>query len=413
MELWWVRNTQTGVEMAINRREYRLLFGADAPVGERVRIGSLNLGGGASPNTAQPLPPPSGIPSLQGPPADDTAFQSGGPRLDNLADAVSSGLELSTRRPTITSASAGQWQLVEKVSDGSVPLLLNSGEMWDYNFAANAKGSPIRTDEDLMAWMGASNLSRLDPLWSEGFVAFMTSFWVRGVLMVLFLLGMFLEMTNPGVSVPGLVAIAALTALLIPPYLMGLANWWEILAIVGGIGLILIEIFVIPGFGVPGIAGLLLLFGGLLGTFVTDQGGHLFPDSPDDQEDLLFGMLTIVLALVSSGVGMWFLSKHLGAIPLFNKLVLSDAPGDEDSLGMLAAMAPPTVPAVSAGMTGKAVTSLRPAGKAQFGDAVVDVVAEFGYISPGAAVRVTSVGGFRTTVETSEGMSYTLTNVAI
>lgn len=399
IELWWVRNTQTGVEMAINRREYRLLFGADAPVGERVRIGSLNLGSGASPSTVAPLPSPSGAPALPGPPADDTAFQPGGPRLDNLSEAVSSGLELSTRRPTLTSANAGQWQLVEKICDGSVPLLLNSGEMWDYNFAANAKGSPIRTDEDLKAWMGASNLSRLDPLWSEGLVSFMTSFWVRGLLMVVFLLGMFLEMTHPGVGVPALVSITALTALLVPPYLMGLANWWEILAIFGGIGLILLEIFVIPGFGVPGIIGLVLLFGGLLGTFLPDQGGHLFPDSPDDQKDLLFGLLTMILALVSSGVGMWLFGKHLGTIPLFSKLILSDTADDEHSLGLLAAMAPPTVPRISAGMTGQAITNLRPAGKAQFGDAVVDVVAEFGYISPGATVRITSVGGFRTTVE--------------
>lgn len=402
MELWWVRNTQTGVAMAINRREYRVLFGAEPPAGERVRIGSLNLGGGASDQTAKPLPPPSGAPGLPGTASGDTAFQPGGPRLENLAAAVSSGLELSTRRPTIAPDQRGRWQLVEKICDGSVPLLLNASQLWDYHFAANAKGSPIRTDADLTAWMGATNLRRLDPLWSEGLVAFMSSFWVRGLLMILFLLGMFVEMTHPGVSLPGLVSITALAGLLIPPYLMGLANWWEILAIIGGIGLILLEIFVIPGFGVPGIAGLLLLFGGLLGTFVPDQGGHLFPDSPGGQEDLLYGLLTIILAMVTSGIGMWLFGKHLGAIPMFNKLVLSDDPDGEGEIGLLEAMAVPETPGPGAGDVGEAITALRPSGKAQFGEAVVDVVAAFGYISPGEPVRVVEAGAFRTIVEKAE-----------
>jgi len=65
---------------------------------------------------------------------------------------------------------------------------------------------------------------------------------------------MFLEMSHPGVGLPGAIAALALVALLAPPALLGMANWWEIGAIGVGLLLIVVEIFVLPGFGLPGIA---------------------------------------------------------------------------------------------------------------------------------------------------------------
>jgi membrane-bound serine protease (ClpP class) len=122
-------------------------------------------------------------------------------------------------------------------------------------------------------------------------------------------------MAHPGLVVPGGVAAVALVALLAPPMLVGMAGWWEVGAIVGGILLIVIEIFILPGFGVAGILGIILILGGLLGTFVDNSGGGLFPDSPQGRQDLMYGAVSLLLSIVSSGVAIYFISKPRPCAP--------------------------------------------------------------------------------------------------
>jgi membrane-bound serine protease (ClpP class) len=209
-------------------------------------------------------------------------------------------------------------------------------------------------------------------------------------------------MTHPGLVAPGAIAALALVGLIAPPLLINMANWWEVAAILVGIVLIALEILVIPGFGVAGVLGLLLLFGGLIGTFVPH--GSLFPDSPRARNDLLYGVATVVMSVVTSGVAMYFISKNFKSLPLFGKLVLKDPVGNDDDSGqdLLAAMAESTGP-VKKGMVGTAITPLRPAGRVELGGGrIIDVVAELGFIPSGAAVKVTSVSEFRIGVERLE-----------
>jgi membrane-bound serine protease (ClpP class) len=221
---------------------------------------------------------------------------------------------------------------------------------------------------------------------------------VRGVLVVLFLLGLFIEMTHPGLVLPGGIAAAALIGLLAPPMLINLASWWEIAAIVSGVLLIALEIFVIPGFGIFGVIGLLLLFGGLVGTFVPE--GAFFSDSPRQRSDMLYGVTTLVLSMASAGVLIYFAAKHFGSLPLLGRLVLKEGITIDEDRGdpMLAAMATPSG-GLKLGMTGRAVTTLRPAGQVEINGAIVDVVSDMGYISSGETVRITSVTPFRVGVE--------------
>ena len=283
---------------------------------------------------------------------------------------------------------------------GRNPLTLDAEELAFLGFSTNARSSsaldPIVDDRDLQAYFGAKNTRRLKPSWSEIVVVLASTNVVRGLLITVFLLMLFLEMSHPGVGVPGAIALVALVGLLAPPALLGLANWWEVGAIAIGILLLFIEILILPGFGVPGITGLLLLFGGMLGTFVGDGGG-LFPDSPTEQTNLMYGLLTMVLSLVTTTVGMYYLSKHFGSLPILGRLILSDEDDNADSL--LAAMGPggPRVPAI--GARGAAVTALRPSGRGQFGEQIVDVVSDLGIIDAGAAIRVVSADGFRVVVE--------------
>lgn len=441
VKLWQVENIQTGQRLFVNAEEYELIFG-QPPADTRPRVPSAPPGetarkifGGKGDKPAKPDAPKEGTPPPDspanpdpaakpaegkdanqpagngepqttpppGPPPEHqlidpgTAVKPASPAVANVAMDASATQSLAPQRPVFSAADQGKYRLVEYVSDGNGPLILKTADMERYGLARQV----VRNDAELMAFFGAKNLRRLDPTWSEGLVAFLTNPIVRGVLIVIFLIALFLEMSHPGVTLPGLVAGIALIAILAPPLIIGMANWWEVAAIAAGILLIAMEIFVIPGFGITGILGILLLFAGLIGTFAPSGSDSLFPDSPQGRTELLYGVATVAMAVATSMVGCYFLAKHFGSLPVIGKLVLRNAPASEVDESLFAAIAPGGE--IRVGQIGVAITPLRPSGKMQAGDKVVDVVAQIGFIAAGAKVRVAAVTEFRVEVEAVEG----------
>lgn len=385
MELWWVRNPKTGVEMAIDRREFEMLFpGESTEMATRL----------ASTRQYRPM-------------AQNIDAPGGSQKLAIVASELAAMPPTrSSARPLITEKDAGEWEVVDKIMDGSAPATFSALDLAHYNLAANvlvtATGGrtlvPIETDEQLRDFFGADHVRRLDSSWSEGLVLFLTLPIVRGVLIVLFILALFAEMSHPGAIVPGLIALAALLALLGPPLLIGMASWWEVLAIIAGIGLIGLEVFVIPGTTIAGVLGLVLLFGGLVGTFLP-EGQGLFPSGPQQSGDLAWGVGTVLAALITAGVGMFFMARHFGSMPFFKHLILKGTPeevADVSTLGIadLAGAAP-----VKIGQKGVAITRMGPAGRIEVDGKIIDAVSDFGFIQAGTAVRVSSVDGMRVGVE--------------
>jgi membrane-bound ClpP family serine protease len=420
VELWLVQNKETGDRLFINRDEYKLVFGEEPTGGATTLASAPSLPEDAEPAHATerpqgldellrqfvsrprphkqrphrpsdaPIPPPS--------PDDPNRFIPATPRLDAISGEVTIGQDLPVTRPAITPADRGRWTLVEHVSSGAGPFVFHAAELRHFALAS----ATINSDQELIAFFGAKNLIRLKPTWSEGLVTVLTNMWVRALLVVIFLVGLFVEMTHPGLILPGAIATTAFLCLVLPPILIDLSAWWTLASMLCGIILLMLEIFVIPGFGVAGILGLLLLFAGLIGTFV--PAGSFFPDTPGQQHDLVYGVATLLTAMVTSGAIMFFFARHFRSLPVFNRLVLQDPVPSDDDAGdeMFAAMAHgPGAGAVRVGMTGVAITPLRPAGRVQLGDRIIDVVSEIGYIPAGAAVKIVSVSDFRIAVESA------------
>ncbi len=421
IELWAIRDTQTQRLLLVNEEEYISLFGV-APARGRPLLGSVPgartrpLSERAAPRQEDAPPEPQdetpSNPETDAPNPDppapalneddailaesiedlNAAFTPAGEGVADLESDVTDLLSTPTRRPDVATLNASRWEPAGYVCDGTHAVILSAQQMDEFGVSS----ATINTDEELKAFFGAKTLVRADRSWSESLVRFMTSMPVRGVLIVIFLLALFLEMSAPGMIVPGAVALGAAVALLAPPMLIGMAGWWEIVAIVSGVLLIALEILVIPGFGVFGIAGLLLLFGGLVGTFIPDASG--FPAAPGQKNDLLFGVVTILLASATAGVGMYFIGKHLERFPLVSRLIMA-GPRDDEEDAAFGAMEPPAPLALCVGQTGRAQTALRPSGRAEFDEQLIDVVSDMGYIEQGEPVRVVSVSEFRVVVE--------------
>lgn len=419
VELWLVENAQTGEQWTINASEYEALFGekpvrgspmlASAPgsVSANAAGGDPTAGQGSASGAA-----PGGVkapnerrsrrarpPTMAPPPGvveDANPYLPASPALAGLkGDMANRPIRTASARPLFTSGEKGKWTLVEYVSSGDGPFVFKADQLLRYELATET----VRNDEELRAFFGGKHLLRLERSWSEGLVGFLTMLPVRGLLLVLFLLGLFIEMTHPGTVAPGAVALFALVGLIAPPLLIDLANWWEVAAILGGIVLVLLEIFVIPGFGVPGVLGVVLIMGGLIGTFMPQ--GSYFPGTPAGEQRLTYGAVTILLSMATAGALMYVVARHFGSIPMLNKLVLKDAGpvGDETGGDELLRAMDSGAGRVKVGAVGKAITPLHPAGRVDVDGQVLDVVADSGYISSGTRVKVTSVGEFRITVD--------------
>ncbi len=302
---------------------------------------------------------------------------------------------------------ASEWKLVEKYFDpvlsmevetrqpivASDQLLeMSAGEAEAYGFS---KG--IVTDEgDLRTRYGFGTLIPLRPLWSEALALWMTSIYVRGFLLVVIFLAAYVEFHTPGVGLPGLVALIGLAIFVGAPYVTGLANVWEIVLIFVGLLLICLELFVIPGFGVAGISGLVMVLSGLVATFIPDEPGRsfpqIFPVMPTTLHGLKLAVATLVSSMAASLVGMMMLSRFLPRVPVFNKLVPANPTPSQ------VAVEDPYRGMARVGDIGQAEGTLRPAGKARFGSVLVDVVTEGEYLEPNCMIEVIERRGNRVVV---------------
>lgn len=239
----------------------------------------------------------------------------------------------------------------------------------------------------------------------------------RFLLVSLALFAIYTSIKLPGSVIAEVVALLAVVALLVPPLQTGTAHWIELLLIGLGVGLIAFEIFVLPGFGIAGIAGLLMLVGGVVLTGLSPLTG----ETSVGVRQILIGTGSTIGAMVF-GTAAWFLIGHrLARLPGFRNMVL-ESPVSRSGEGSTAHRAGDQPYALSdgskvgvmqslpeLGADGIARTDLKPGGAVTFVRAgwqefVCDVVSDRGFIAEGTAVRVVEVEGNRVVVRAREAV---------
>ncbi len=239
-----------------------------------------------------------------------------------------------------------------------------------------------------------SDVQNAESDWLDALVDFLRDPWTSVVLVMVGITCLILELKMPGVGLPGIIsAICFLLFFWSHSQVSGQIVWLAFLLFLLGLILLGLEIFVIPGFGVTGISGVILV----LGSIGLVAYGH-WPRS--NEEWLSYGqaLSPFTLAILGAIVSAFFLARYLPHIPYANRLMLKP----QEETGELGEEVPSSIhPEVAAllGAIGVAATPLRPAGKVQFGDDFVDVVAEGSYILPGTRVQVVEIEGNRIVVK--------------
>ncbi|TVQ75373.1 MAG: hypothetical protein EA380_11060 [Phycisphaeraceae bacterium] len=393
VETWQVEHTPTGRLYFLTEPEYRRIFGTEPQRGAPTIPSGSPTAGLASPPTQTGTvqqDPTTGVEGLT--PAT-------GEFTRELVEEVTQNLTQPGRRQDIYAFPADEFRVIGYATDGNTLLTMSADQLHQFGFTRHQQA--VDTDEQLRALTGATNIARLNQSWSETFTGVMTQgmlgMMIRTILIVVFLLALFIELSMPGTGVGGTIALVALAGLIVPPLMIGAASWWAIAAILVGVGLIVLELLVFPGMGIPGIAGLISLIAGLVGTFA--GAGQIFPGVNGGNNDLAWAVSSVLLAIFAAGVGMFFLTRYTRAIPIAKGLIL-DTPTSSAGNTILGAMAGATVSGpVRIGERGVTTTPLLPSGRAEFDGRLVDVVSEYGFVDAGADVRVTSVTQYRVGVE--------------
>jgi membrane-bound ClpP family serine protease len=230
--------------------------------------------------------------------------------------------------------------------------------------------------------------------WLDELADFLRNEWTQYILVMIGITCLILELKMPGVGLPGIIAaICFVLFFWSQSQLGGQVIWLAVLLFLLGLVLLAIEIFILPGFGVCGISGILLVIGSL-GLVAY---GH-WPQDSTEWGALMRKLAPFGIVLMSSVVLAILLGKYLPSIPYVNRLLLK--PQTEE--GDVGAQTPdPHRESMAAllGAIGVAATPLRPAGKVQFGEQYIDVVAEGSYIVPGTRVQVIEIEGNRIVVK--------------
>lgn len=223
------------------------------------------------------------------------------------------------------------------------------------------------------------------------------AFWITTIsplLLIGGLVGAYIEMKAPGFGIPGICSLICFGLFFGGHLVAGLAGMESVVFFVIGLALVIIEIFVVPGTIIPGLIGTLMMLGALVWAMVdhwpSDGGNWSMPSGEQFERPLL----NLLIALAGTSVAVMFLAKFLPKTSFYRRLVLADAVAAGPGVSV-----PVVNMTVPVGATGKAATTLRPAGKAEIAGEMHDVVSAGDFITAGTAIRVISADGMRIVVE--------------
>jgi membrane-bound serine protease (ClpP class) len=292
---------------------------------------------------------------------------------------------------------AREWKLVESylepVSGKSIPvvqpvdranelLTMSQYDAVAFGFARGVVADLGELSEKL--GLGSIPITFEKSGW-EKFAMWLNSPIVRGILLVIVLIGGYVEFQHPGVILPGVTALIALAIFLGAPYAAGLADIWTIVILVVGLILLGIEVFVTPGFGILGLLGIALILVAIIGSFVPAEPGappFSLPSLQATWNGLVTGLKVLIGSVVVSLVGVVLLARYLPESRMATGVVSANP--QADSL----ALSEPHPEVAQVGDVGVVTGDLRPGGQARFGQEIVDVHSQGEYVEAGRRVQV-------------------------
>ncbi len=283
------------------------------------------------------------------------------------------------RDPRIAEAMVDPSIFVKGITDTGKVLTFTTEEAIQYGFC-EGEANNIK---EVLQIAGIENyeireykLSAIDRI-----IGFLLNPIVSGLLIMIIVGGIYFELQSPGIGFPLAAAVTAAILYFAPHYLEGLAQNWELIIFIVGLILIALEIFAIPGFGVAGVSGILLVITGLTLAMV-DNLVFDFNFSFAFAEIIRAFFIVITAMFLSFLLSLWVGKKLFTAQAFGNLALRRDMKSDEGFIGV------ESKPRELIGKTGIADSILRPSGKVMIDDEIYDAKSEIGFINKGEKVKV-------------------------
>jgi membrane-bound serine protease (ClpP class) len=279
------------------------------------------------------------------------------------------------RDPFIAEAMVDERIIVPNLIDSGKVLTFTAEEavQWGY-----CDGIAESVDEVITQYIGYADyeLTSYSPSWLDNLKGFLMSPAIQSILILIIIGGIYFELQTPGMGFPSAAAIIAAILYFAPLYIDGLAQHWEILVFVAGLLLVAVEVFVLPGFGVAGIGGIICILVGLVLSLLDNFNFNFETVTAPE-----FGRatLTVLVGLGSGFILMLWLSNRVGSKGIFQKVALNTDLGTSVSTPILTELI---------NKQGVTATVLRPSGKVMIEGEYYDGVSEAGYLEKGTPVKV-------------------------
>ena len=290
------------------------------------------------------------------------------------------------RDPKIAEAMVDNHVVIPGLIDSAKTLTLTTEEAIKWNYCDGVAES---VDEVITKYLkyDAYEIKSFNPTWVDNLKGFLMNPIFQSILIMLIIGGIYFELQTPGIGFPSAAALIAAILYFSPLYIEGLAANWEILVFIIGLALVAIEIFVIPGTGIAGISGTLLIITGLTLAMINNINFNFeLVEGPEIGRAII-----VVLIGITVGFGsiLW-LSSRIGAKGMLQKVALVADLEDATSSPVLTNLI---------GKEGIAATVLRPSGRVIIDDTDYDGVSLSGFIEKGAKVTVVNFENAQVYVE--------------
>jgi len=231
--------------------------------------------------------------------------------------------------------------------------------------------------------LSEKNLVRTKITWSEKLVYFLTNPIISSLLLTIGIFGLIFEVRTPGWGIGGTLAVIALALFFGSHYLVNLAQWTEILIFIVGIVLILLEVLVIPGFGIAGILGILCVLASFVFSLLPRLESISF-------EEILNAITLVGLSFIFGFVLVIPVIKFVPKTKVFQKLILDTSETRQEGF-----RSTPETYEQFLGTEGVTLSTLRPSGIGLFSGNRLNVVAEGEFIEQNEKVKIIRVEGYK------------------
>lgn len=234
-------------------------------------------------------------------------------------------------------------------------------------------------------------LTEYRPTTLDRLLAWLMNPVVQGIFVMMIVGGIYFELQSPGIGFALVVAILGAVLYFAPLYLEGVAQNWELILFIIGLVLLAVEIFVLPGFGIAGVAGIVAVILGLSFAAIDNDLLRHLPTGEITVGWILQPILVVIIATTAALIGGLLLSKHFltDTTPLQRKVVLTAEMAPEQGY-----VSHPQVASELIGKTAEVAAVLRPSGRVIIDGIYYDAIAEEGQFIPrGKQVIITRFEG--------------------